>query len=53
MTGFRGAAYQGRHLKPPPLACYWRLVEGRLECHWLVAPDFQGSIAAKVNAGDS
>jgi hypothetical protein len=52
MTGFRRAAYQGRHLKPP-LACYWYLVEGRLECRWLLAADFQGSIAVKVNAGDS
>ena len=51
MTGFRRAAYQRRHLKPL-LARYWYLVEGRLECSWLVAADFQGSIAAKVNVGD-
>jgi hypothetical protein len=52
MTDFRRAAYQRRHLKPL-LACYWYLAEGRLECRWLLAADFQGSIAAKVNVGDS
>jgi hypothetical protein len=42
----------GRRLKLP-LACYWYLVEGRLECRWLVEADLQGSIAAEVNAGDN